>query len=262
MNMILRRFHSHDDYRACLELQKQTWGDSFAECVPPSLLQVSQKIGGVAAGAFDDANGTLLGFVFGLTGVKDGRLVHWSDMLAVRPEYRDHGIGLQLKRYQQQLVREIGVEKILWTYDPLVSRNAHLNLNRLGARVTEYVPDMYASDAPGTLNRGLSMDRFIVAWDFLQTKEEEAAQRRHAANTRFNSAPIVNDLSELPLAELVRVEIPHDIQAVKEQDETRALTWRSSTRRAFMFYLEKQYRVAGFYREEECGRSFYGLIAG
>lgn len=253
-NMILRRFNSHEDYRACLALQKQTWGESFAECVPPSLLQVSQKIGGVAAGAFDE-NGTLLGFVFGLTGVKDGRLVHWSDMLAVRPEYRDHGIGLRLKNYQQRLVREIGVETILWTYDPLVSRNAHLNLNRLGAAVTEYVPDMYASDAPGTLYRGLSMDRFIVAWDLFQTKEEEAA------HTRFNSAPIVNELAELPLAELVRVEIPHDIQAVKEQDEARAQAWRASTRRAFMFYLDRQYRVAGFYCEAEGGRSFYGLIA-
>ncbi len=256
--MILRRFNSHDDYRACLELQKQTWGDSFAECVPPSLLQVSQKIGGVAAGAFDES-GALLGFVFGLTGVQEGRLVHWSDMLAVRPEYRDRGLGLQLKRYQQQLVRELGVEKILWTYDPLVSRNAHLNLNRLGAAVTEYVPDMYASDAPGTLNRGLSMDRFIVAWDLFQTKEEEAEQRLQSAHARFNSAPIVNDLAELPLAAFVRVEIPHDIQAMKEKEETRAQAWRASTRRAFMFYLERQYRVEGFYREADSGRGFYGL---
>ncbi len=255
--MILRRFDSHEDYRACLALQKQTWGESFAECVPPSLLQVSQKIGGVAAGAFDES-GALLGFVFGLTGVQDGRLVHWSDMLAVRPEYRDHGLGLRLKRYQQQLVRELGVETILWTYDPLVARNAHLNLNRLGARVTEYVPDMYASDAPGALYRGLSMDRFIVAWNVLET-EEDGAQRMRAAQNRFALAPIVNDAALLPLVEAVRVEIPHDIQAVKAQDEERAQAWRASTRRAFIFYLERQYRVAGFYREEESGHCFYGM---
>jgi len=263
--MILRRFNSHEDYRACLALQKQTWGDSFAECVPPSLLMVSQKIGGVAAGAFDE-NGMLLGFVFGLTGVKDGRLVHWSDMLAVRPEYRDHGIGLRLKRYQEQLVREIGVETMYWTYDPLVARNAHLNLNRLGARVTEYVPDMYASDTPGELYRGLSLDRFIVAWDLLPSQEEEGAQRILAAQTRFVSAPRVNDaaapLSELPLVAAVRIEIPHDIQAVKAQAEEQGQAWRASTRRAFIFYLERQYHVAGFYREEESGRCYYGLAAG
>jgi predicted GNAT superfamily acetyltransferase len=257
--MILRGFNSHEDYRACLALQKQTWGESFTECVPPSLLMVSQKIGGVAAGAFDE-NGTLLGFVFGLTGVKEGKLVHWSDMLAVRPEYRDRGIGMRLKKFQRDLVAEMGVEKILWTYDPLVSRNAHLNLNRLGARVTEYVADMYASDAPGELYSGLSMDRFIVAWDIL-SPEEEDAQRVQAVQTRFAAAPIVNDAAELPFAEIVRIEIPHDIQAVKAQDEARAQAWRASTRRAFMFYLERHYHVKGFYREEENGRCFYAMAA-
>lgn len=256
--MLLRRFNSHEDYRACLALQKQTWGDSFTECVPPSLLMVSQKIGGVAAGAFDE-HGVLLGFVFGLTGIKDGALVHWSDMLAVRPEYRDHGLGLRLKKFQRELVRAIGVEKILWTYDPLVARNAHLNLNRLGARVSEYVPDMYASDAPGELYQGLSMDRFIVAWDILRTEEVEAAQRGQITQNPFAAAPIVNDAVTLPLVANVRVEIPHDIQAVKAQSETRAQAWRASTRRAFMFYLERGYRVDGFYREEKEGRGFYGM---
>lgn len=257
--MLLRRFNSHEDYRACLALQKQTWGDSFTECVPPSLLMVSQKIGGVAAGAFD-ASGALLGFVFGLTGVQEGRLVHWSDMLAVRPEYRDRGLGLRLKKFQRELVREIGVEKILWTYDPLVARNAHLNLNRLGACATEYVPDMYASDAPGELYQGLSMDRFIVTWEGLQTEEIEAAQRVQIAQNIFAAAPIVNDAGTLPLVANVRIEIPHDIQTVKAQSETRAQAWRASTRRAFMFYLERGYRVAGFYREAKEGRCFYGML--
>lgn len=257
--MILRRFNSHEDYRACLALQKETWGDSFTECVPPSLLMVSQKIGGVAAGAFDE-RGTLLGFVFGLTGIKNGRLVHWSDMLAVQPEYRDHGIGMRLKNFQRELVREIGVEKILWTYDPLVARNAHLNMNRLGARATEYVPDMYASDAPGALYQGLSMDRFIVAWDLLQTEEAEATARAQSTQTRFAAASIVNEESTLPLLTNVRIEIPQDIQLVKAESEERAQYWRASTRRAFMFYLERGYHVAGFYREEESGRCFYGVM--
>ena len=76
----------------------------------------------------------MLGFVFGMTGVQDGRLVHWSDLLAVRPEARDRGLGRRLKLYQRSLVAELGVTRMLWTYDPLVARNAHLNLNALGAR--------------------------------------------------------------------------------------------------------------------------------
>ncbi len=266
-NVALRRLSSHEDYRACLALQKETWGDTFAECVPPSLLIVSQKIGGVAAGAFDE-DGTLLGFVFGLTGMKDGRLVHWSDMLAVRPAFRDLGLGRKLKQYQQQLVREIGVEVIYWTYDPLVARNAHLNLNRLGARVTEYVPDMYASDTPGELYRGLSLDRFIVAWEVSQEPPVEEAQLTLATRERFAAVLIVNENAalvtkpgDLPLASAVRVEVPFDIQTVKASDLERAMAWRATTRTAFLFYQERGYRVEGFYREAESGRCFYGLAA-
>lgn len=265
---VLRRLATHEDYRACLELQKQTWGDSFAECVPPSLLMVSQKIGGVAAGAFD-AEGTLLGFVFGLTGVKDGRLVHWSDMLAVRPECRDRGLGRSLKHYQQQLVREIGVEAIYWTYDPLVARNAHLNLNRLGARVTDYVPDMYASDAVGTLYRGMSMDRFVVAWEISNdANKSDDAQRTEVTEQRFKGTPVVNENAkpiahkeDWPHASLVRVEVPADIQTIKTHDLQQALAWRATTRAAFLFYEEQKYAVAGFYREAASNRCFYGLAA-
>ncbi len=265
-SLVLRRLHTHEDYSACLALQKETWGDSFAECVPPSLLMVSQKIGGVAAGAFDE-HGTLLGFVFGLTGVKDGRLVHWSDMLAVRPEFRDHGLGRKLKHYQQQLVREIGVEVIYWSYDPLVARNAHLNLNHLGARVTEYVPDMYASDAVGTLYRGLSMDRFIVAWDILRAPPE-ADRAQRATRERFAAAPIANEQASAmksnstpPRTAALRVEIPDDIQAVKTHDLEQAMFWRATSRQAFLFCLEHGYHVEGFYRDDASGRCFYGLTA-
>ncbi len=83
----------------------------------------------------------------------------------MRPEARDHGIGRRLKLYQRSLVAELGVTQILWTFDPLVSRNAHLNLNALGARVTDYVPDMYGADTGSALHQGIGTDRFVVAWE-------------------------------------------------------------------------------------------------
>ena len=96
-------------------------------------------------------------------------------MLAVRPEARDHGIGRRLKLYQRSLVAELGVTQILWTFDPLVSRNAHLNLNALGARVTDYVPDMYGADTGSALHQGIGTDRFVVAWEVSGAAGQRAA---------------------------------------------------------------------------------------
>src|SRR5205085_3600896 len=136
-----------------------TWGESFAEAVPGSILKICQKVGGVAAGAFEvGGEERLLGFVFGLTGVRHGRLAHWSHMLAVLPEARDLGLGTRLKLYQRDLLLPLGVESVLWTFDPLEARNAHLNLNRLGAEVLEYVEDMYAGELGSELSKGIGTD--------------------------------------------------------------------------------------------------------
>ena len=79
----IRPFSTLEDYAACVELQEETWGAGFSERVPIAILKVAQRIGGVTAGAFDDT-GRMVGFVFGMTGLERGEIVHWSDMLAVR----------------------------------------------------------------------------------------------------------------------------------------------------------------------------------
>lgn len=145
-----RHLSGADELDACVRMQREIWADWV---VPYPLLLVAQKTGGVLAGAFE-GDRPLLGFVFGMAGIVAGETVHWSDMLAVRPDARGRGIGRALKAFQRDAVRAMGIKTMYWTYDPQVARNAHLNLNVLGAQVTEYVPDMYG---PGT-------DRFIVRW--------------------------------------------------------------------------------------------------
>ena len=95
----VRHLATHEEFVACVELQHKIWGAGFSERVPAAILKVSQRIGGVTAGAFDES-GDIVGFVFGMTGVENGELVHWSDMLAVRADLRDHGIGRILKEFQ------------------------------------------------------------------------------------------------------------------------------------------------------------------
>lgn len=259
----IRPLRTHDEYLACVALQRATWGESFAETVPPTILKVSQRIGGLAAGAFDRA-GALLGFVFGLSGIEDRRLVHWSDMLAVRAESRDRGLGRRLKEYQRAYVRELGVEVIYWSYDPLVARNAHLNLNRLGARIVEYVPEMYG-DTSSELHAGLGTDRCVVAWHVAGEEARGERQRQWDAEL-VARAPVVNPAPgethglRATTASAVRIQIPRDIHAVTPLAD--AAAWRASTRAAFLGFLGRGYRVVGFRCEEGAPRCHYLLARG
>jgi predicted GNAT superfamily acetyltransferase len=239
----IRDFSSHADRAACVALQELTWGVGFTEKVPAAMLLVSQKLGGVTAGAFDEA-GTMLGFVFGVTGLMDGRLVHWSDMLAVRPEAQGLHLGEQLKEYQRAHCARLGIETIYWTFDPLVSRNAHLNLNRMRACVDEFVVAMYGEGTNSPLQGDMPTDRFVIAW---------AVDPARAADPLLripDGTPLtVGDGAsegELVDAPRVGVRVPRDITALAAADIAAARRWRFATRRAFSHYLQHGYRVRGF----------------
>jgi predicted GNAT superfamily acetyltransferase len=232
----IRPLVSPADFAACVQLQRATWGEEFREVVGGTLLKIAQRVGGVAAGAFEP-NGELCGFVFGMTGVDGGRAVHWSHMLAVRPDLRDHGIGRRLKEFQSEWLRERNIDRVFWTFDPLVARNAHLNLNRLGVSVSEYIADMYGPDTGSPLHSGLGTDRLLVVWQL-----------------NGQPAPAAHDSGPE-----IRIEIPADIQALKDADPFEAYNWRDSVRRAFATYLARGWHVTGFVRDAAPGRCAYVL---
>jgi predicted GNAT superfamily acetyltransferase len=251
--VVVRRVETQAEYDECVRIQDETWGAGFNERVPSTILKVTQYLGGVTAAAFDGPgeNRLMLGFVFGMTGVRDGQLVHWSDMLAVRATARDHGIGRRLKLYQRSLVAEMGVTQIVWTFDPLVSRNAHLNLNSLGARVTDYVTDMYGPDTGSALHDAIGTDRFVVSWEVSGEVTSGAAGQRGAGVVK--EVPSTN-------ATNVMVEIPLDIQELIARAPAQAREWREATRAAFLRHLAEGYQVSGFHRDD--GRGYYHLTRG
>ncbi|MGH7542211.1 MAG: GNAT family N-acetyltransferase, partial [Gemmatimonadota bacterium] len=155
-----RPLATHAEFRQCVEIQRVTWGEGFGEVVPAGLLTVVERTGGLVAGAFEGDR--MVGFVCGFAAYRDGEPIQWSHMLAVRPEARGRGVGRGLKLYQRQVALERGIRRIVWTFDPLQAINAHLNVNRLGAHIIDYVPDMYGSDTGSPLHAGQATDRFVV----------------------------------------------------------------------------------------------------
>jgi len=221
---------------------------------------VSQILGGVSAGAYN-AQGRLVGFVFGMTGLRDGELVHWSDMLAVRPEARDTGLGRRLKLYQRDQVLARGVEKMHWTFDPLQARNAHLNFSKLGIVVREYAENMYGqTDSP--LHRGIGTDRFVALWllgsdrvrDHLETGPDETLVKEiddlpAALGAELKGAHPRPGTPDIELGnDRVRVAIPSDIGSIMDDDLALALEWRIATRVVLQHYLGSGYEVRGFVR--------------
>ena len=256
----LRRLSSHADYEKAVELQRVTWGEAFRDIVPAAILKVTQRIGGVTAGAFGP-DGDLFGFVYGITGFYDNRCVHWSHMLGVRPDLRDQGLGQRLKEYQRQLLVELGIDWMYWTFDPMVARNAHLNLNRLQVSVREYVPDMYGDT--GSSLHAFGTDRFVVAWS-VRSPAPSGGERpaRALREAWIQEAPVLNDESEEGIDAVMRsklpvilIEIPRDIE---ELSVSQARMWRASTRRSFLASLANGYEVTSLHRDGD--REFYLLI--
>ena len=250
----IRPFQTIEEFRACVELQEATWGEGFSERVPPAILKVAQILGGVSAGAYNP-DGQLLGFVFGMTGVRDGELAHWSDMLAVREHVRDTGLGARLKQYQRDQVLARGVESMYWTFDPLQSRNAYLNFNKLGIVVREYVRDMYG-DTDSPLHQGVGTDRFIALWQMSSDRVvARLAGSERGPESPPRDAPRVLDShgvdgmlhpGEPDLGSRnhrLLVTIPSDISEIMERSLDVALEWRGATRAVFTHYLGEGYEA-------------------
>jgi len=187
--------------------------------------------------------------VFGLTGPRDGTLAHWSDMLAVRPEAQGRRLGEALKHWQRAECRRMGVEVMYWTFDPFVARNAHLNLNLLGAGVHQFVPDMYGTETASPVHGPLGTDRFVASWSVRAEPVALPGDPTLIAGALVVAGPPGHGPTEgdaLPDAPRVAVRIPTDYHHLLRHDLEGARVWRMAARRALSHYLTRGYRVTAF----------------
>jgi len=261
----VRELRSAEEFEASVRLQRAVWGAGFSDCVPATLQRVAEKTGGLVAGAFRDER--LQGLVLGLGAVIAGAPSHWSHMLGVRKEARGHGLGMRLKLFQRDRLLERGIADAYWTFDPLVARNAHLNLNRLGAEVAEYVVDMYGDHTGSRLHGAMATDRLIVRWR-LEGKRARAAiagafpgrveRVDRGARLLSRSEGSVRARRPAPARDRIFLEVPSDISSVLQDAPEDAAAWRVAVREAFRESLQRGYAVTAFVTTRDC-RSYYVL---
>ena len=158
--MDVREVAGRDELRAVEALQKEVWGCDDLEIVPALHMIAAREVGAILVGAFDGSE--LIGFAYGFPGFEGEHRVIHSDMLAVRETYRDRGVGRALKLAQRDAALARGVDRITWTFDPLQTRNAVLNFEKLGVVADRYLRDFYGQTS-SPLHAG-GTDRLWVTW--------------------------------------------------------------------------------------------------
>ncbi len=238
-----------DDFAAVVDLERRIWGPGYVDVVPSPILAVSVHRGGILIGAFEGER--MIGFVYSMPGIKEGKATQWSHMLGVLDEFRQAGTGYRLKLLQRDRALAIGVDLIEWTYDPLQAANAHLNFVKLGVVVDEYLENVYG-ESGSPLHQGNPTDRFVAEW-FI--RERRAAQRVKAS---ADDAVAVNrtewagewlesvDVDLSSEARRLAVEIPMGFTDMLARAPERAMAWRVCTRAIFTTYLDRGYRVVDF----------------
>jgi predicted GNAT superfamily acetyltransferase len=252
--------------RAVEALEREVWGLEDRDVTPLTMLVATKAVGAVLVGAYDGE--ALVGFVYGFAGVEDGRLVHHSHMLAVKPAYRDLDLGFELKLAQRERVLAQGVARITWTFDPLQGRNAHFNFAKLGVVADAYKVNFYGEETSSFLHK-VGTDRLWVTW--LLDSPRVRSRVEGAARAPFDlegARPLVRvgaggepELDERPDAlgrEHAFVEIPDDINAVQRADFELAVRWREATRPAFAGAIGAGYVVDDFRRVPRAG-GFVGV---
>jgi predicted GNAT superfamily acetyltransferase len=222
----LSTFKDQDFARNIFDL---TWAMDSGTEITPNLLQAMIHSGSYLSGAFIENK--IVGAAFAFPATNNGLHLH-SHMTAVLDEYRDQGIGYALKIDQWNWAKKHKYSHLSWTFDPLVSRNAKLNIVKLGVDISAYYPNFYGA-MPDALNAGDESDRLMVSWS---TDIDEPKARELITHSKPGD---------------ILIEIPEDIVAIRSKNQSESMKWRRQVRDQFLAAFEKNGKVIGFSANNE-----------
>ena len=237
----IRKCEALEEMQACFALQKEVWKFADADLIPVRMFVVAAKIGGQVIGAFVQRNQKrndeteLIGFALAIPGMRNGYCYLHSQMLAVRQQYRNGGLGRRIKLYQREEALARGFELMEWTFDPLEIKNAYLNIEKLGAIARRYNVNQYGITS-SPLQGSLPTDRLVAEW-WMKSKRVEAV------------------LADTPRAEFecrARIDVPAAIYQWKAEAATRkqALAVQQRNRERFERAFAEGLSVLGYERDE------------
>ena len=222
-------FETNADHQKARDIFDKTWAMDSGTEITPNLLQAMVHSGSYLSGAFIDEK--CVGAAFAFPATTGGLHLH-SHMTAVLDEYRDQGVGYALKIDQWHWAKKNNYSEISWTFDPLVSRNAKLNLIKLGVDISSYHPNFYG-DMPDALNAGDESDRVMASWKVV------------------GDQPVAKSVIIDPDQADTLIKIPEDIVTIRSEDISENLKWRHKVREEFMRAFEKGGKVVGFSANNE-----------
>lgn len=241
----LRPLPTLDDADRILEVMIATWGEH--QLLPREMIHALGASGNVPWGAFDGEQ--MIAYVLGWTGVdpEEGLHTH-SHMLAALPDRRHRGVGYALKLAQRAQALDQGSDRVRWTFDPLVARNAYFNLWKLGAVADRFHRNFYG-EMTDSLNRGERSDRFVVRWDL----ERIPGPRNVAADGAYPVLQRSDDVDapapvagEVPAGGVALVQIPREYADLRERDAGLARAWRDALAAALEACLDAGLVAASF----------------
>lgn len=277
-----RHFHIRDadsdaDYSDVEDIQREVWGFEDLDIVPGDTMRAGQHAGGMLLCAFEDTR--MIGFAFGFPAIEAGHLSIHSHMLAVSNDVRNMQAGFYLKLVQREQTLARGVEEMSWTFDPLQTLNAHLNFTKLGVISRRYFINFYGEATSSPLHQGFGTDRLWVSWLLASERVNCNIEKIKNHNSSSDLLMLPEDAELLVRAENHRpqlavnlaeklagnqcfIEIPHNINGLKEREPSIGRAWREATRTAFPAALEAGFTVNDFFKLDQIGetRWFYRLL--
>jgi predicted GNAT superfamily acetyltransferase len=258
-SLLIRDLRSIEDLYQAIAVEKEVWGSNDDDLTSPTFAIASREAGHLWLGAFDGPK--MAGYAFAFHAMENGKLSIHSHMLAVREPYREYDLGTKLKLAQRERAMAQHIHEITWTFDPLQSKNAHLNFAKLGVVSNNYKADFYGLNSSSILHQN-STDRLWVKWPInsrrvenrLRGKDNRQEMLDALANiqplVRFDGEgkPVRSDLTAALARQRVAIEIPSNIGDVEQVNPALAKEWRESTRWAFTESIKSNFFVAEYCR--------------